>query len=176
MARGSAPWLLPAFTAAGLAVLTSRGSRTRKALAVPVVALAAGMAWFFRDPDRGPASGRFLSAADGVVQSVDPLPDGRTRIAVFMNPLNVHVNRAPIAGVVTGIEHRPGGFLPALALILMPKCPACVAAYVALFTGVGVSMSTAWYLRTSAIALCVTSLLFLTAITARSLLPRSRAS
>ena len=113
MARGSAPWLLPAFTAAGLAVLTSRGSRTRKALAVPVVGLAAGMAWFFRDPDRGPASGRFLSAADGVVQSVDPLPDGRTRIAVFMNPLNVHVNRAPIAGVVTGVEHRPGGFLPA---------------------------------------------------------------
>ncbi|MEY9211189.1 phosphatidylserine decarboxylase [Thermobifida halotolerans] len=113
MARGSAPWLVPALTAAGVCVLASRGSRVRKALAVPVVGLAAGMVWFFRDPDRGPASGRFLSAADGVVQSIDPLPDGRTRIAVFMNPLNVHVNRAPLAGVVTGLEHRPGGFRPA---------------------------------------------------------------
>src|SRR5699024_11601692 len=61
----------------------------------------------------GPATGRILSAADGVVQSIDPQPDGRTRIAVFMNPLDVHVNRAPIAGVVTGVEHRPGGFCPA---------------------------------------------------------------
>jgi len=69
-----------------------------------------------------------------------------------------------------------GGFLPALALIFMPKCPACVAAYVALFTGVGVSMSTAWYLRTSAIALCVTSLLLLAVMTVRSLLPKGRTS
>ncbi|GLU48965.1 phosphatidylserine decarboxylase [Nocardiopsis ansamitocini] len=113
MARGSAPWLVPAVAAAGVAVLASRGSAVRTAVAVPVVGLAAGMAWFFRDPDRGPASGRFISAADGVVQSIDPQPDGRTRVAVFMNPLNVHVNRAPLAGVVTSIEHRPGGFRPA---------------------------------------------------------------
>ncbi|RNL85043.1 phosphatidylserine decarboxylase [Halostreptopolyspora alba] len=113
MARGSAPWLVPACTAAATAVLASRGSRWRAALAVPTVALAAGMAWFFRDPDRGPATGRILSAADGVVQSVDAQPDGRTRLTVFMNPLNVHVNRAPLAGTVVGVEHRPGGFRPA---------------------------------------------------------------
>ncbi|WP_046469578.1 phosphatidylserine decarboxylase [Allosalinactinospora lopnorensis] len=113
MARGSAPWLVPAFAIAGAAVLTGRGSRLRTALAVPAVGLAAGMVWFFRDPDRGPATGRVLSAADGVVQSVDAQPDGRTRVAVFMNPLNVHVNRAPLAGTVTGVEHRPGGFRPA---------------------------------------------------------------
>ncbi|GAA3758301.1 phosphatidylserine decarboxylase [Spinactinospora alkalitolerans] len=113
MARGSAPWLVPACAIAGAAVLAGRGSRLRKTLAVPAVGLAAGMAWFFRDPDRGPASGRVISSADGVVQSIDPQPDGRIRVAVFMNPLNVHVNRAPLAGVVTGVEHRPGGFRPA---------------------------------------------------------------
>lgn len=113
MARGSAPWLLPTLGAAGAAVLAARGSRARTVAAVPMVALAAGMMWFFRDPERGPATGRILSAADGVVQSIDPQPDGRTRIAVFMSPLDVHVNRAPIAGVVTGVEHRPGGFRPA---------------------------------------------------------------
>ncbi len=113
MARGSAPWLLPACVAAGAAVAAGRGSRLRTALAVPVVGVAAGMAWFFRDPDRGPADGRLVSAADGVVQSLDAQPDGRTRVAVFMNPLNVHVNRAPVAGVVTRVEHRPGGFRPA---------------------------------------------------------------
>ncbi|MFV2197603.1 phosphatidylserine decarboxylase [Nocardiopsis sp. LOL_012] len=113
MAQGSAPWLLPALGAAGAAALVARGSLPRAAAAAPVIALAAGMAWFFRDPERGPATGRVLSAADGVVQSVDPRPDGRTRVAVFMNPLNVHVNRAPLAGLVTRVEHRPGGFRPA---------------------------------------------------------------
>ncbi|MBB4932149.1 phosphatidylserine decarboxylase [Lipingzhangella halophila] len=113
MARGSAPWLVPAWAAAGTAVLASRGARWRTALAVPAVGLAAGMTWFFRDPERGPAPGRMLCAADGVVQSVDAQPDGRTRVAVFMNPLNVHVNRAPLAGTVVGVEHRPGGFRPA---------------------------------------------------------------
>ncbi|WP_067968757.1 phosphatidylserine decarboxylase [Nocardiopsis trehalosi] len=113
MARGSAPWLVPALAVAGAAVVAARGSRRRAALALPAVGLAAGMAWFFRDPDRGPATGRLISAADGVVQSIDAQPDGRTRVAVFMNPLNVHVNRAPAAGVVTRVEHRPGGFRPA---------------------------------------------------------------
>ncbi|GAA3728316.1 phosphatidylserine decarboxylase [Salinactinospora qingdaonensis] len=113
MARGSAPWLIPTCAVAGAAVLAGRGSRLGTALAVPAVATAAAMAWFFRDPDREPGNGRVLCAADGVVQSVDAQPDGRTRVAVFMNPLNVHVNRAPIAGTVIGVEHRSGGFRPA---------------------------------------------------------------
>lgn len=113
MARGSAPWLVPACVAAGAAVLTSRGSRRRRLLALPLVGLAALMVWFFRDPERGPSRGRVISAADGTVQSIDRRPDGTTRIAVFMNPLNVHVNRAPVAGTVTAVEHRPGGFRPA---------------------------------------------------------------
>jgi phosphatidylserine decarboxylase len=42
-----------------------------------------------------------------------PWKDGRTRVAVFMSPLNVHVNRAPLAGTVACVKHIPGGFVPA---------------------------------------------------------------
>ncbi|GAB3491169.1 phosphatidylserine decarboxylase [Nocardiopsis coralliicola] len=113
MAKGSAPWLVPACAAAGAALLAGRRRRAGRALAVPAVGFAAAMAWFFRDPDRTPPPAGLVSAADGTVQSIDTRPDGRTRVAVFMNPLNVHVNRAPIAGAVIRQEHRPGGFRPA---------------------------------------------------------------
>lgn len=54
---------------------------------------------------------------------------------------------------------------PGAILAVLPKCPACVAAYVALATGVGVSVSAATYLRTGTIVVCAASLLFLAART-----------
>ncbi|MHA4818486.1 phosphatidylserine decarboxylase [Streptomyces aculeolatus] len=115
LARGASPWLLPTLaTAAVTAVRAGRTGRWPDRLAaVPPVALAAGMLWFFRDPDREITDGRVISPADGVVQSIMPWPDGRTRVAIFMSPLNVHVNRAPLAGTVTSVEHVPGGYVPA---------------------------------------------------------------
>ncbi|HJU27991.1 MAG TPA: phosphatidylserine decarboxylase [Candidatus Binataceae bacterium] len=81
-----------------------------------IAAVAIGM--FFRDPERFPsASDRaVLSAADGVVCAIDeaPMPDGDPapcrRVSVFMSPLNVHVNRAPVAGEIVSTKHTAGAF------------------------------------------------------------------
>ncbi|HVW79061.1 MAG TPA: hypothetical protein VHB45_15710 [Alloacidobacterium sp.] len=54
-----------------------------------------------------------------------------------------------------------GGVLPGVLLILIPKCPMCIAAYITLVTGVGVSVSTAAYLRLGMIGLCIAALVFL---------------
>ncbi len=113
LARGASPWLLPTVAAAAVSLTRARRSGRWAAVAVPTTALAAGMLWFFRDPEREVGRGRVISPADGVVQSIMPWKDGRTRVAIFMSPLNVHVNRAPLAGTVSSVEHVPGGFVPA---------------------------------------------------------------
>ena len=51
--------------------------------------------------------------------------------------------------------------IPSSILVLFPKCPACLAAYVTLCTGLGVSFATATYLRWELRVLCVASLLLL---------------
>ena len=111
LAAGTPSWLVPAAIASVAAACSGRG-RLRLA-AAPAVAVSGALLWFFRDPERDTPAEGIISGADGVVQSIDRQPDGRTRVAVFMNPLNVHVNRAPLAGTVTSLTHRPGGYLPA---------------------------------------------------------------
>jgi len=113
LARGASPWLLPTVATAAVSLSKARRSGRWATLAVPATALAAGMLWFFRDPEREITEGRVISPADGVVQSIMPWKDGRVRVAIFMSPLNVHVNRAPLAGTVTSVEHIPGGYVPA---------------------------------------------------------------
>ncbi len=62
--------------------------------------------------------------------------------------------------------------VPSATLALVPKCPACVAAYVALATGIGISLPTATHLRAMLVALCVASLVFIAARRLRSLIAR----
>ncbi len=51
--------------------------------------------------------------------------------------------------------------LPSVILMFVPKCPLCLAAQVALWTGLGLSVSTATYLRWTLLFLCIASLLYL---------------
>jgi phosphatidylserine decarboxylase len=79
---------------------------------------------FFRDPERKTPvePDLIICPADGVllpvVEAPPPLELGlgetpRTRLSVFMNVFNVHVNRNPVAGTVTGLAYRPGKFFNA---------------------------------------------------------------
>ena len=81
-------------------------------------------AWFFRDPDRLTPTrhGLVISPADGVVTGITTTlpPDGLgmserplTRISVFLNIFDVHINRAPIDGTISAIRYRPGKFVVA---------------------------------------------------------------
>lgn len=78
------------------------------------VLLAAFMAYFFRDPHRTVPEGDniVVSAADGRVTRVDENENGKT-VSVFLSPLDVHINRAPIAGKITKIDYIKGKKAPA---------------------------------------------------------------
>ena len=80
--------------------------------------------YFFRDPKRTipVRDGLLVSPADGVISLIEktmPPPEldiekeELTRISVFMNVFNCHVNRSPIAGKVMEINYRPGKFFNA---------------------------------------------------------------
>ncbi|HUW79785.1 MAG TPA: phosphatidylserine decarboxylase [Acidocella sp.] len=80
--------------------------------------------YFFRDPERvlPPRDHVLVAPADGLVVSVEraapPAELGlgnepRTRVAIFLSVLDVHVNRAPITGVVRKIAYHPGKFFGA---------------------------------------------------------------
>jgi phosphatidylserine decarboxylase len=73
--------------------------------------LWAFFATFFRDPERVPAEG-VVSAADGIVRAVETNGD-RTRISVFMNVTDVHVNRMPLDGRFAAISDGGAGYRPA---------------------------------------------------------------
>ena len=93
----------------------------RTGWAVPFAAAAGFFTYFFRDPDRvspddpdgvlAPADGRVFVA--GAAQPEAGLPGEWQQVSVFLSPVDVHVNRSPVSGVVTRVAYHPGCFLPA---------------------------------------------------------------
>ena len=86
------------------------------AFAAPLFVLALFCLYFFRDPDRSIPDGPVaVSPADGKVVGI--IGDGSgaecTRISIFLNIFDVHVNRAPIAGRIANVEYTKGQFLVA---------------------------------------------------------------
>jgi len=83
--------------------------------AIPLLAAGLFLMFFFRDPERpipaGP--GLMVSPADGrVVEVRDVEQEGRPcrRVSIFLSPLNVHVNRSPVAGHIREVHYAPGRF------------------------------------------------------------------
>jgi len=83
--------------------------------------LAAFFGYFFRDPERQIPldDGLVVSPADGKVMLAGPAnsrwsPDGQwQQITIFLSPMDVHINRTPVDGIVSRVVYRPGKFLPA---------------------------------------------------------------
>lgn len=110
MVRDGIIWVLVPLVAAACALLFGYWFA-----ALPLLLLAAFMAYFFRDPRRSsPADDSLVvSPADGRVTRVQRLAEGETSptlVSIFLSPFDVHINRAPISGEVLDVTYTKGRF------------------------------------------------------------------
>jgi phosphatidylserine decarboxylase len=88
---------------------------------VALLIVTAFFLFFFRDPERevtappsavvSPADGRVMVAGPSTTASFPA--DRWQQISIFLSPMDVHVNRMPVSGLVTRVKYHPGRFLPA---------------------------------------------------------------
>lgn len=112
-AKGSRNYILGVVTAEALVLGVAFAARMAWLWVLAALGLAVfGLVlWFFRDPERAighdvvsPADGKVLYARE---------TNGVAELAIFMTPLDVHVNRAPLDGRLQEVAHRIGGHMPA---------------------------------------------------------------
>ena len=111
-----------ALAAVAFAFALARRSWSLWLLAVVVTLLALWVAYFFRDPERTGERGSHIvvAPADGKLIMITEVDEpafvgGRaTRLSIFMNVFNVHVNRYPVSGTVRYVHRNPGKFLNAV--------------------------------------------------------------
>lgn len=132
----------PSVCATFLYIFSSLAAMKKRWLLIPVVALLIFLFQFFRDPERQIPLQGVVSPADGKVIAIETVKAGDVPvvikkgkqiyleelkeyvtedsylIAIFMNPIDVHVNRSPIAGCVTEIIYVKGGYQMANQLAL----------------------------------------------------------
>lgn len=102
-----------------LAAAILLGWLTSPVWAIIPVLLTCFFLWFFRDPERAIPQdpGAIVSPGDGKVTDVSTISVGgqkQTRLSIFLNVFNVHVNRSPIAGVIRDIRYQRGKYLNAM--------------------------------------------------------------
>jgi len=102
-----------------VAILLAWATKGNWACIVAPLLLAAFFLWFFRNPARtipvGP--GLIVSPGDGLVTETAAIttPEGhRQRISIFLSVFDVHVNRSPIAGLLTSVHYQKGRYLNAM--------------------------------------------------------------
>jgi phosphatidylserine decarboxylase len=108
---------------AAFALALARRSWSLWLLAIVITILALWVAYFFRDPERSGERGAHIvvAPADGkliMITEVDEpafIGGKATRLSIFMNVFNVHVNRYPVDGTVEYVHYNPGKFLNAAA-------------------------------------------------------------
>lgn len=102
---------------------------------IPLVLLAF-VFYFFRDPQRRVKTDAraIIAPADGIITKVaqvscDFVGNDSWEVSIFMSPLDVHINRSPVSGLVESVAHLSGKFLPAMnpqAPMLNEKCTYCI--------------------------------------------------
>jgi hypothetical protein len=100
-----------------------------------------------------------------IITATDPQTSDHESSSQTSNPPTTQRTDDTAGAEDTKPTHRLARFfqwlIPTAALALIPKCPMCLAAYLALFTGTGVSFTAASHLRTGLIFLCIGTLVFL---------------
>ena len=107
------------FIAAALALIVFVAGWKIAAVVLGLLTLA--ITAFFRDPDReipteenlvvAPADGRVVSIVE--IKNHASFPGTATRLSIFLSPLDVHINRAPVAGNIETVSYQAGKFLAA---------------------------------------------------------------
>jgi phosphatidylserine decarboxylase len=116
IAREGYPLILTGAALTGVAAVAG-WKLASGALGLATLAVAA----FFRDPERRIPSGEGLvvAPADGKVVSIAEIsghsrfPDAVARVSIFLSPLDVHINRMPVAGRIDQVDYKPGKFIAA---------------------------------------------------------------
>jgi len=114
--RAGFPFIGVALVPAAIAAVAKR-----PVVATSFALLGGFMTYFFRDPEREVPqdAGLVVAPADGRVMIAGPSdqrwapPGDWKQITIFLSPMDVHMNRTPVAGRVTKIEYKAGKFLPA---------------------------------------------------------------
>jgi phosphatidylserine decarboxylase len=108
------------FVGVGLVLAALVAAIAGSTYGLAVLVLPAFFLFFFRDPARNTVAGPrdVISPADGRVMVAGAPTGGFSadtwqQVTIFLSPMDVHVNRMPVAGTVTAVKYTPGKFLPA---------------------------------------------------------------